>query len=85
MHSTCEGVLPQEDDKIYPGQKHSNHAHLPLPIQWTVARGDKHKCKEDGTHVQDDLDPVDEILDVVKSTKQLDELKYLKAESDNGN
>lgn len=79
---TCEGDLSQEDDEIDPGQEHGNNAHLPLPLQRTFGRSYERKCKENGTHEQDDLNPVDKILDVVESGKELEELKYLKSEAD---
>ena len=79
---TCEGDFSQEDDEVNPGQKHGDHAHLPLPLHWAVAWGEKHERKEDGTHKQGDLNPVDKILDIVKSGKKLEKLKYLKGEAD---
>ena len=81
---TCEGYLSQEDDEVDPGQKHSDHAHLPLPLEWTVTRSKEGECKEYGTHKQDDLNPVDKILDVVESGKELDKLEYLKDEANGG-
>ena len=56
---TCEGDLSQEDDEINPGQKHGDHAHLPLPLKWTVALSGEYECKENSAHKQGDLDPVD--------------------------
>ena len=81
---TCEGDLSQEDDEINPGQKHGDHAHLPLPLERTVALSGEHERKENSAHKQGDLDPVNKILDVVETGKKLDELKYLKNEADGG-